>query len=471
VRELRGSELRPVATISLPVDERSLAVGYRRLALLLRDVVAEQSVDAVLERVLATLRELVRCEDVVIWEPAGVDELVVALVEGEDENELRSLRIQLGEGLTGKAARECRPVVSNNAHVDPRAKLVPGTEVTPEAIVCMPLLARDALLGVLTLYRQGTDRAFGEEEIELVADFAAVAALALDNARTRSELELLATTDDLTGLSNRRRFHSELEREIAAARRYGSPLSLLLLDLDDFKAINDGYGHKIGDQALREIALAIQQRLRAADLAARIGGDEFGVLLPQTGGEAAKELARDLEHAVRRALTPPLVTSASIGISTLQLGEENDLFAEADRFLYEAKRSHSAAVSIGLSNLGMRPSLQPPARKGEQRSPSGREQTRTLDPSPSGYRASTATGRKAAAEKKHARTTAERPEKLTLRADEFELLGKAEAEAFLAARYCSLTEAGWPSLSALALAKRTEIDLKDAPSYRPESRG
>jgi len=105
--------------------------------------------------------------------------------------------------------------------------------------------------------------------------------------------------------------------------------------------------------------------LRAPDLAARIGGDEFGVLLPQTGGEAAEALARDLEHAVRQALTPPLITSASIGISTLQLGEENDLFAEADRFLYEAKRSHNAALSIGLSNVGMRPALRP-ARKGEE---------------------------------------------------------------------------------------------------------
>ena len=343
-----------MATISLPVDERSLAVGYRRLAGLLRDVVAEQSVDAVLARVLATLRELIRCEDVVIWEPAGVDELVVALVDGEDEEELRSLRIRLGEGLTGKAARERRPVVSNDAHVDPRAKLVPGTEAIPEAVVCMPLLARDALLGVLTLYRGGADRAFGDEEIELVADFAAVAALALDNARTRSELELLATTDDLTGLPNRRRFRSELEREIAAARRYRSPLSLLLLDLDDFKAINDGYGHESGDRALKEIARAIQLRLRAPDLAARIGGDEFGVLLPQTEGEAAEALARDLEQAVRQALTAPLTTTASIGISTLQVGGATDLLAEADRSLYQAKRSHPASRSVGLSDVGGR---------------------------------------------------------------------------------------------------------------------
>jgi hypothetical protein len=95
-----------------------------------------------------------------------------------------------------------------------------------------------------------------------------------------------------------------------------------------------------------------------------------------------------------------------------------------------------------------------------------REKNRTLDSSTSGYRGSAAgPEREAAAEKKQVGTTAERPERLTLRADEFELLGKAEAEAFLAARYCSLTEAGWPPGSALALAKRTEIDLEDAPSH------
>ena len=335
--------------LPLPVDERSYAVGYRRLAGLLRDVVAEQSVEAVLARVLATLRELIHCDDVVIWEPVGDDELTVVLVDGEDQAELRSLRIRLGEGLTGIAASERQPIVSNDAHLDPRAVQVPGTDEIEEAMVCMPLLARDALLGVLTLYRHGTSSPFGPEEIELIADFAAVAALALDNARTRSELELLATTDDLTGLPNRRHFRSELEREISAARRYHSPLSVLLLDLDDFKAINDGFGHASGDQALREIATAIQQRLRGPDLAARIGGDEFGVLLPQTGREAAEAVARDLEDAVHRALTPPLATTASIGISTLEVGGETDLLAEADSSLYEGKRSLSAGRTIRLA--------------------------------------------------------------------------------------------------------------------------
>jgi diguanylate cyclase (GGDEF)-like protein len=339
---------RQMATGSLS-EQASVAIGHRRLAALLRDVVAEQSVEAVLARVVTTLQELIHCEDVVVWETVGVDELAVAVACGEDEEQLRALRIPFGDGLTGAAALGRCSVVANDAHIDPRARVVPGTELTPEAVVCLPLLGRGRILGVLSLYRRGASRAFASDEVELVADFAAVAALALDNAETRAELELLATTDDLTGLANRRRFRSELEREIAAAARYKTPLSLLLLDLDDFKAINDRYGHDAGDQALKDVADALRQRLRAPDLAARIGGDEFAILLPQTSRLAAETLAHSIAQTIRNALSPPLSTSASIGISSLRGGQTHDLLADADRFLYQAKRSHPTPRSIRLT--------------------------------------------------------------------------------------------------------------------------
>ena len=325
----------------------SSGLGYRRLAGLLRGVVAEESVEAVLTAVLATLRELIRCDDVVVWE--RTDELLTAvLVDGEDEEAMRALRIPLGVGVTGRAALERQPIVSNDAHIDPRAGLVPGTEPTPEAVACTPLIARERLLGVLSLYRRGHDRAFSDEEVALVADFAAVAALALDNAQTRSELERLATTDELTGLPNRRHFQAALEREIATARRYGSPLSLLLLDLDNFKMINDTFGHSAGDEALRRVATAVDAHLRAPDLVARLGGDEFAVLLPQTTPAAARLLAARLERIVAAAVEPPLRVSASIGMSTFTGGAAGDLLCDADRFLYEAKRSHPTSRSIAF---------------------------------------------------------------------------------------------------------------------------
>ncbi len=337
--------LRLMATDISRRGESSLAAGYRRLATLLSDVLAEHRVDAVLWRVVGTLRELIRCEDVVIWELVGPDELAVALVDGEDEKEMRSLRIRLGEGLTGTAALERTAIVSNDAHEDPRAGLVPGTEPTPEAVVCMPLAARGQLLGVLSLYRRGDVRAFREGEVELVAHFADVAALALDNAKIRAELERLATTDDLTGLPNRRRFHEELAPALAASRRYGSPLSLLLLDLDDLKQINDNHGHEAGDEMLRAVADAIGMQLRESDLAARIGGDEFAVLLPHTGREAAEILATRVQEALADLPTAPLTISASVGTATLTR-ETTNLFAEADQLLYEAKRRAARQATL-----------------------------------------------------------------------------------------------------------------------------
>jgi diguanylate cyclase (GGDEF)-like protein len=334
-----------MATSALQRD--SFDGGYRRLAGLVRDVVAEQAVGSVLARVVATLRELVGCEDVVVWETVGDDALAIVLADGDHEEQMQGMRIRFGEGLTGLAALNRRAAVSNDAHVDARAGLVPGTDPDPEAMACMPLIARERLLGVLSIYRRGPWRQFSGEEIELVADFAAVAALALDNARARADLELLAQTDDLTGLSNRRHFRRELERGIAAARRDRSPLSLLLLDLDNFKAINDSHGHERGDAVLQTVAAAIQQRLRPGDLVARVGGDEFVVMLPHTSRAEADTLAQTIATAISDALAP-LGATASIGASTLRGRHDHDLLAEADRLLYQAKRAHPAPQSIRL---------------------------------------------------------------------------------------------------------------------------
>ena len=328
------------------LDRGAVDEGYRRLGRLVRDVVGAQDVDLVLVRVVATLRELVACADVVVWESAGAGELVVVLAQGNDEEQIQGMRIRLGDGLTGLAALERRSIVSNDAHRDARAGWVPGTTRVPEAVAAMPLFAHDRLVGVLGLYRRGPERAFAEDEIELLADFAAVAALALDNARARADLELQAQTDDLTGLANRRHFRRELERHIAAARQDGSPLSLLLLDLDDFKTVNDTYGHQRGDTALQTVAQALHQHGRTDDLAARVGGDEFVVMLPHTDREEALALAATLEATISRNLSPLGVT-ASIGASTLR-DQHDDLLADADRLLYQAKRAHPAPNAIRL---------------------------------------------------------------------------------------------------------------------------
>ena len=307
-------------------------VGYRRLAELLGVLLAEQHVDAVLKRIAETLRQLVRCDDLVIWEALPGDRLRPALVEGRDAAQLQRLQIRIGEGITGHACLLREPICSNRADLDPRAGHVPGTDAEPEAIVCLPLLARSELLGALSLYRAGFE-GFTDAEFELIRHFAEVAALALANARSQAELEALARTDDLTGLANRRHLNEQLERELKRATHLRRPLSLLLLDLDDFKQINDSRGHHAGDVALRRIADILAQSLRAQDLAARLGGDEFALLLPNTDNDQARTVSERLvEEVVART-----GVHISTGIATFASNAVTDLLRVADRNLYESK--------------------------------------------------------------------------------------------------------------------------------------
>jgi diguanylate cyclase (GGDEF)-like protein len=310
---------------------------YQRLTSVLRSLVGEQSVDAVLARIATDLRQLVPCADVVLWELVTDDTLVPRLIDGEDEEEMRRLRIRVGEGITGRAVLDQEPIALSDAHVDPRAGLVPGTLPKPEAILCVPLTARALRLGALTLYRRGSNRAFSDGELELACQFADVAAIALHNANTLAEFQRLALTDDLTGLANRRHFREELERLAAAAERHGTPLSLLLLDVDDFKEVNDRHGHAAGDEILREIALTLRRRIRASDLAARIGGDEFAVLLPHTSEDEAAVVASDLIAHLQKGRATSLPLRVSVGVASGTNALDEALFAQADRALYAAK--------------------------------------------------------------------------------------------------------------------------------------
>jgi diguanylate cyclase (GGDEF)-like protein len=311
--------------------------GYRRLTGVLRSLVGEQSADAVLARVATALRQLIPCADVVVWELVDGERLAPTLIDGEDEEELRGLTIGIGEGITGGAVLDQQLIACADAHTDPRAAVVPGTAAEPEAILCVPLTARGTRLGALSLYRRGCDRAFADAEIELVQQFADVAAIALHNAHTLAEFQRLALTDDLTGLANRRGFREELERQTAAAERHGTPISLLLLDIDEFKEINDRHGHGAGDGILREIAMALRHRVRVSDLPARIGGDEFAVLLPHTTDAEAQTVADDLMCHLREGRATSLPLRVSIGVASCIETLDEALFADADRALYAAK--------------------------------------------------------------------------------------------------------------------------------------
>src|SRR5918911_613093 len=163
----------------------------------------------------------------------------------------------------------------------------------------------------------------------------------LDFKHYLNTCEEAAFTDHLTGLANRRRFERQLEREVSRTQRYGRPFCLLLLDIDNFKQVNDPYGHEAGDEVIRRLALTLQAGTRGIDLAARIGGEEFAVILPETDFEGGVDVAERLRIAISEMEIPNVGRiTASFGVAEISLSAATgrELMAVADSALYEAKR-------------------------------------------------------------------------------------------------------------------------------------
>ena len=159
--------------------------------------------------------------------------------------------------------------------------------------------------------------------------------------RTQEQLELLATQDPLTNVLNARAFAAELAQELGRNRRYGRPLALIYLDLDDFKKVNDAHGHATGDAVLRLVADAMRGAVRRADLVGRLGGDEFGVLMPETDGAVAHAAATRLVTGIRTVFRGTPSVTASIGVVAVAGTEagSDELLRKADQAMYEAKRA------------------------------------------------------------------------------------------------------------------------------------
>ena len=254
----------PWTTRRRPAASVALVESYRRLADVFHDVLSEQSLDALLERIADTVGELIPHDDLAFYEAdEATRKLRGVLARGDYADEvLADEPFAFGQGITGWAVEHREPVLANRADLDPRVRFVEGTPPDPESLIAVPLIARGCIKGALNIYRVGL-KEFTEEEFRLAVRFGDAAALALDNAHVRASLELQAQTDPLTGLWNHRAFHERLRNELVRSSSEHGSVALLMLDLDDFKRVNDIYGHAVGDQVLAELADELRAAVRS----------------------------------------------------------------------------------------------------------------------------------------------------------------------------------------------------------------
>ncbi len=321
------------------------AESQRRLLDINERLLTTLDPSGVLETIADGLRDVVAYDNLSIYRTEhGRGVMIPVLTRERHAEEVSRYIIPFGRGLMGWAVQHGQPILANDALSDPRALQIPGTPPDPEAVVVVPLLAEGAAIGCLNVSRVGgAEVYFSESDFELIQLFAAQASIALRNADAHHATQQRADTDALTGLGNHGAFQRELGAEVEAA--IAGPerhLSLLMMDLDNFKAYNDRHGHPEGDALLHRAATAIYGAVRSDDRVYRYGGDEFALILPTARATHAARIAGRVRRAVGDLTAgEPEPVTITIGIAGLP-GDASDraaLIAAADTALYYGKRA------------------------------------------------------------------------------------------------------------------------------------
>jgi len=271
-------------------------------------LVSEGSPEKVLEAVASALSELVPHDSLILYRAEPPVRMIrpVLVRDPAYHDQISSMGPHpYGVGITGIAAETRVPQLVNDVDKDPRALHIAGTpEAEPESLIAVPLLAREELKGILSLYRIGPDNHFSLQEFKLAIVFSELAALAIDNAEIRTRLETEVVTDHLTALFNHRFFHERLAEEMRRSSRSRFPVGLLIYDIDDFKRVNDTYGHLVGDQVLQGVASISRETCRQEDVICRIGGEEFAVILPGGNLEDSTALGERIREGIATVSFP-----------------------------------------------------------------------------------------------------------------------------------------------------------------------
>jgi diguanylate cyclase (GGDEF)-like protein len=346
-----------VASLNSRMDElgRELAGALERAeeegrrSRIFGELAGSIDLDEVLSRKLEAAGALEDADAALIMlpDPAGGKPLVATLGLSVEEAERHA--------ITGPPdGRLARSITMSYTYPELERATNPG-EAVIHAGLAVPLPGDNLTLGYLTVFTRKKGHDYGDDDVRQLETLALRAGPAIENARRFREARRLADLDALTGLHNRRYFHETLARECARAHRYERKLSLIVFDLDDFKEINDRIGHLAGDTVLAEAAERVRDVVRTADIACRVGGDEFAVILPESSLEDADQLYRRIQNAIS---SRPLGQGGKLFLSAgvAEVRAEDDpvaFFQRADDALYRAKEAGKGrVVSANSPRLG-----------------------------------------------------------------------------------------------------------------------
>lgn len=297
----------------------------------------------VLDQIITNLEKVVPFDSCAVFLQEGDKLRIVAARGFQDTSRIIGKTFTLDNSLTLQAFQSARAVILADASKDPRFEGWGDAEHV-RGWMGVPLFARGAITGLLTIDSRTVD-AYSDSDASLAQAFANQAAIAIENARLFEKVQHLAITDPLTELYNRRYFFEQSRREFYRARRYGTPMSLMMLDVDDLKLVNDTYGHQIGDQLVVFIGNQCHSQLRNVDIPARFAGDEFIIALPETGLEGAIQVAIRIRERIANGFYADgqnlIPTSVTIGVSEMDTDcfSLETLINRADQALYAAKQA------------------------------------------------------------------------------------------------------------------------------------
>jgi len=275
--------------------------------------------------------------------------LVPELVSGDNFRLLSSLNIKIGDGICGWVAENRKPIVNGDPTMETGYTPDPTKFITQRSVLAVPLDGLNGVVGVLAMYGADKD-AFTADHLRILLAISSKIALSMENALKYQQAESSATTDYLTGLPNARSLFVHLSRELARCRRTGTSLAVMVCDLDNFKQINDLYGHLEGDNLLKDFAAHLSETCRGYDYVARMGGDEFVIVAPGLNQETSIEKARRLNQLAieaGRQIAGRNLVSLSVGTAFCpQDGFDVELLlAEADRRMYSMKQLHHSELA------------------------------------------------------------------------------------------------------------------------------